>query len=104
MWYIIIRPDQVWFVFVFGGNTMIITNISEAKSGLSHLLDLVSKGRDVVIAKAGKPVARLVAYHQDVRPRTGGQWRGKVRKSEDFESLPEDIMSAFEGANDERSH
>jgi prevent-host-death family protein len=72
-----------------------ITNIHEAKSQLSKLVDRALKGEDVIIARAGTPVVRLVPIHQSDAPRKGGQWKGKVRIAEDFDELPKDIASAF---------
>jgi prevent-host-death family protein len=74
-----------------------MVNIYEAKTNLSRLLDQVASGEEVVIARAGKPVARLVAYHEDDRPREPGYWRGKVKISDDFDELPENIDAAFRG-------
>lgn len=77
---------------------MRFTNIHQAKTQFSRLLDRVAKGEEVIIARAGKPVARLVRYSSSRRKRKGGQWRGLVRMSPDFDSpLPPDIDSAFKG-------
>jgi prevent-host-death family protein len=72
-----------------------ITNIHEAKSQLSKLVDRALKGEEVIIARAGTPVVRLVPIRQSEAPRRGGQWKGKVRIAEDFDELPRDIASAF---------
>ena len=74
---------------------MYITNISEAKAQLSALIEKVLAGQDVIIGKAGKPVAKLVAYRQDETPREPGALRGKIKIADDFEELPEDIAEAF---------
>jgi len=74
---------------------MKITNIHEAKSQLSKLVDQALRGEEVIIARAGTPVVRLVPFHQAETPRQGGQWNGKVRIAEDFEELPADIAGAF---------
>jgi prevent-host-death family protein len=76
---------------------MEITNIHQAKTHLSKLIERARRGEDVIIGKAGRPVARLVAYDQDTRPRTGGLWRGKVKISEQFDQLPDDMAAAFRG-------
>lgn len=70
---------------------MQITNIHEAKSPLSKLIELASKGEEVIICKAGKPMVRLIKYQKDTQPRTPGYWKGKVVISEDFDELPEHI-------------
>ena len=51
---------------------MVITNISEAKATLSRLIEQVLNGQEVIIGKAGKPVAKLVPYTQDTSPRQLG--------------------------------
>ena len=73
-------------------------NIHAAKTHLSRLVDDAAGGEEIVIAKAGKPVARLVPL-ADARPkRRVGGLAGKVRIPEDFDaSLPDDILDAFEG-------
>ncbi|MCX6056138.1 MAG: type II toxin-antitoxin system Phd/YefM family antitoxin [Chloroflexi bacterium] len=70
---------------------MIIFNIHDAKTHFSKLLERVSKGEDIVIAKAGKPVARLLPYvAEDVSPRFPGIDRDKVILMPDFDApLPE---------------
>jgi prevent-host-death family protein len=72
-------------------------NIHEAKTHLSRLLERVGQGGGIIIAKAGKPVAKLVPYRENAAPRKPGYWRGQVRMAEDFDALPQDIIAAFEG-------
>lgn len=72
-------------------------NVHEAKTHLSQLLDDVQAGEDLVIARAGKPVARLVRYEGDITPRTPGAWRAQVRIADDFDELPEGVAAAFRG-------
>jgi prevent-host-death family protein len=74
---------------------MEITNIHQAKSQLSKLVERALAGEDVIIARAGTPVVRLVPVRQSDAPRRGGQWRGKIRIAEDFDELPDDIARAF---------
>jgi len=74
---------------------MEIANIHEAKSQLSKLVDRALEGEEVIIARAGKPMVRLVPVRQDDAPREGGQWKGRVRIAEDFDALPGDIAAAF---------
>ncbi|MBI9083870.1 MAG: type II toxin-antitoxin system prevent-host-death family antitoxin [Desulfobacterales bacterium] len=74
---------------------MQITNISEAKAQLSALIEKVLVGEEVIIGKAGKPVARLVRYREDLRPRTPGALKGKIRIADDFDELPPDVAAAF---------
>ena len=74
---------------------MHITNISEAKAQLSSLIEKVMTGQEVIIGKAGKPVAKLVRYERSDEPRKPGALRGKIMISKDFDELPEDIAEAF---------
>jgi prevent-host-death family protein len=72
-------------------------NVYEAKTHLSRLLDAAAAGEEIVIARAGKPLAKLVAYREDERPREPGYWRGKVHIADDFDLLPDTIAAAFRG-------
>lgn len=78
---------------------MVITNISEAKATLSKLIEQVLNGQEVIIGKAGKPVAKLVPYTQDPSPRKlgAGQWQGKIWMADDFDDLPDDVLKLFTG-------
>ena len=80
---------------------MTSVNIHEAKTHLSRLLDEVSRGEEVTIAKAGKPIARLVPVTTSRPTRTPGFLRGKIRISDDFDApLPDDVQRNFEGADE----
>jgi prevent-host-death family protein len=74
---------------------MVTSTIDEAKSQLVRLIDLAEKGEEIIIARGGKPVARLIPYRQADGPREGGQWRGQVRTAPDFDELPPNIGEAF---------
>ena len=74
---------------------MEIANIHEAKSQLSRLVERAIQGEEVIIARAGKPMVRLVPVHRDEAPRRGGQWKGKVHIAPDFDELPDDIARAL---------
>jgi prevent-host-death family protein len=74
---------------------MKVANIHEAKSQLSKLIARAEAGEEIIIARAGKPVAKLVAYFDKGGPRRGGQWRGKIKIRADFDELPDDIASAL---------
>ena len=76
-----------------------IVNVHEAKTHLSRLLAQVAKGKEVIIARAGKPVARLVPIE---RPGTVADafdlYKGQVWIAPDFDApLPEDVLADFEG-------
>lgn len=74
---------------------MIIRNISQAKAELSALIEAVGKGEEVIIGKAGVPVAKIIRYTGSDRPRTPGTLKGKIRLKPDFDELPSDIAEAF---------
>jgi prevent-host-death family protein len=72
-------------------------NIHEAKTHLSRLLERVEAGEEIVISRAGRPVARLVSYRGLASHRRPGAWRGRVRIAPDFDQLPPDLAAAFRG-------
>lgn len=72
-------------------------NIHEAKTHLSRLVDRAAAGEEIVIARAGKPLARLVAYEAPVKERTLGLWKGKAWIAPDFDEVDEEITALFEG-------
>lgn len=71
-------------------------NVHEAKTHFSRLLAQVEAGEEVVIARAGKPIARLVPYEVRTGPRPLGIDRGLVEIADDFDApLPDAILDAF---------
>jgi len=73
-------------------------NLYEAKTRLSQLVDDAGGGETIVIAKAGKPIAKLVPLDAAPSGVRFGLLRGKIKMSADFdEPLPDDILDAFEG-------
>jgi prevent-host-death family protein len=84
---------------------MVITNISDAKAGLSKLIEQVLQGQEVIIGKAGKPVARLVPYDTDPSPRQlgVGKWKGNIWVSDDFDEMPEEMLALFTGEAEHES-
>ena len=76
---------------------MTTVNVHEAKTQLSRLLARVAGGEEIVIARAGKPVARLLPVQEKGTRRTPGLLRGRVKLSDAFdEPLPADELSAWE--------
>jgi len=72
-------------------------NVHEAKTHFSKLLERVALGEEVVIARAGRPVAKLVPIRPDVPERHPGSARGDVWVGEDLDApLPDEILSDFE--------
>ena len=70
-------------------------NIHEAKTHLSRLVEQANAGEEIIIAKAGKPMARLVPLTPAVKPKRLGLLRGKIRIAADFDApLPADFLIA----------
>jgi prevent-host-death family protein len=73
-------------------------NIHEAKTHLSRLVDEVAAGTEIIIAKAGKPMARLAPLSAPVRKKQLGLLKGKVKMPDDFNApLDDSASAAFEG-------
>lgn len=71
-------------------------NVHDAKTHLSRLLERVAQGEEIIIAKSGRPVAKLVRVA--VEPRKPGRLKGRIRFAPDFDApLPEEILAAFRG-------
>ena len=77
---------------------MLIVNVHEAKTQLSRLLQAVEAGEEVVIARAGQPVAKLVSVVPAVPRRRFGMLAGRYTVPPDFDApLPDDTLALFEG-------
>ena len=77
---------------------MKIVNIHEAKTQLSRLIERVRAGEEIVIAKGGKPVARLAPLEQRAKPRELGSMKGRIWIAKDFDApLPDELLDLFEG-------
>jgi prevent-host-death family protein len=73
-------------------------NIHAAKTHLSRLIERVEAGAEIVIARAGKPVARLVPVEPAPRRKRLGLLKGQIRIAADFDApLPDDLLDLFEG-------
>ena len=73
-------------------------NIHYAKTNLSRLVEEVANGAEIVIAKAGKPMAKLVPIKTAARLRKPGFLKGKVKIADDFDApLPPGMLDEFEG-------
>ncbi len=70
-------------------------NIHEAKTNLSKLIEKTQNGEEVIIAKAGKPVAKLSLYKEKLKKRKFGLWKGKVWMSDDFNDEDPEINKLF---------
>jgi prevent-host-death family protein len=76
---------------------MASVNIHDAKTHLSRLVEQVEAGQEIVIARAGRPVARLVPYRARSEPRKPGAWKGRVRLAPDFDAIDAALLADFEG-------
>lgn len=70
-------------------------NIHEAKTHLSRLIDRVEQGEEIVIARAGRPVAKLVPVRRKLRPRKLGSAKGQIRIRDDFDAPIPEFENAF---------
>lgn len=73
-------------------------NIHEAKTNFSKLVEAVLHGEEIIIAKAGKPVIKLVPIAASKPKRKPGALKGKIKIAKDFNApLPDDVINQFEG-------
>lgn len=73
-------------------------NMHAAKTHLSRLAERAANGEEIVIARGGKPLAKLVPIDDEPKKRILGLWKGKIWISDDFDDpLPPEIQDAFEG-------
>lgn len=72
-------------------------NIHQAKTNLSKLIERTLNGEDIIIAKAGKPVVKLVTYKEKLKPRKLGLLKGKIFVPDDFNDEDEEINKLFYG-------
>ncbi|MFE2290275.1 type II toxin-antitoxin system Phd/YefM family antitoxin [Streptomyces sp. NPDC059452] len=70
-------------------------NVHEAKTHFSRILEQVATGEEVVISKAGEPVAKVVPLRPKVRRTGRGSLAGRIHIADDFDELPDDIADAF---------
>ncbi len=71
-------------------------NIHEAKTNFSKLVDRAAAGEEIVIGRAGRPIAMLVAYRPPVERRQLGAWEGRVVMAPDLDAFDEVIARQFE--------
>ena len=76
-------------------NIAMTVNIHQAKTHLSKLLARVSAGEEIVIAKAGKPVAKLVPVGEERGERPIGLYKGQIWMAPDFDETPDDFLDLF---------
>ncbi|MBM4136017.1 MAG: type II toxin-antitoxin system Phd/YefM family antitoxin [Nitrospira sp.] len=72
-------------------------NIHDAKTHFSRILKRVENGEEIIIAKAGKPIARILPLEHKIKKRIPGTAKGRITISKEFfKPLPEDILKEFE--------
>lgn len=71
-------------------------NIHDAKTHLSRLVERVEAGEEITLARAGRPVAKLVPYVRSNLPRQPGLWRGLLVVPEDVDAMNNEISELFE--------
>jgi prevent-host-death family protein len=78
---------------------MTVVNIYDAKTQLSKLIEEAAAGNDVIIARGGKPVARLTRLGASKRKLKFGVLKGKIKVPADFDApLPSEVLRQFEGS------
>jgi len=76
-----------------------VVNIKEAEADLSRLVDRVNEGEEILIARSGRPVAKLVRVESE--PRKPGRLKGQIHMADDFDApLPDDIIKGFSGEDE----
>ncbi|TMC51070.1 MAG: type II toxin-antitoxin system prevent-host-death family antitoxin [Chloroflexi bacterium] len=70
---------------------------ADAATDLEQLLDRVEAGQEIVISRAGRPIARLVTFRSDRATRRRGARRSRVRIAHDFDELAQELGAAFKG-------
>lgn len=75
-----------------------VINIHEAKTHLSRLVEEVAAGKEIIIAKAGKPMARLSPIAAGMKKKRLGLLKGRIKVAENFNApLPDEVLASFEG-------
>jgi antitoxin (DNA-binding transcriptional repressor) of toxin-antitoxin stability system len=74
-------------------------NTHEAKSRLSELIRMAEAGDTVILARGGKPVARIVRWPEDRPARIPGAWKGRLRLGPDIVGSDPDVLAAFDDAS-----
>ena len=75
-----------------------LVNIHDAKTHFSKLINQALQGDEIIIARSGKPLIKLVPYSEEVNYRHGGQFKGVIQVSDDFDApLPNDWLNQFYG-------
>jgi len=80
-----------------------LINIHDAKTHFSKFIKQALNGEEIIIARDSKPLIRLVPYTEETKTRKGGQFRGLIQISDDFDApLPDDLLNQFHGDGDKK--
>jgi prevent-host-death family protein len=74
-----------------------VVNTHEAKSRLSELIREAEQGREVIVARNGRPVAKIIPWPPSRPRRTPGAWTGRVRYGDDLVGPDDDVAAMFAG-------
>jgi prevent-host-death family protein len=74
-----------------------VVNMHQAKTSLSRLVERAVAGEDIVIARNGEPLVKLVPIPKERKPRVPGRYKGKIWIGPNFEFTDEEITELFEG-------
>jgi len=75
-----------------------VVNVHEAKTHLSKLLERVEAGEEIVVGRAGKPIALLIPYRPNKSPRVAGALKGKIVIADDFDLTDQSVIQDFDGS------
>lgn len=78
---------------------MDVVNMHEAKTHLSKLVRRAAAGEEIVLGRAGEPLAKLVPYRPTRERRRLGGWEGRVRIAPDFDQTDDEVIRLFEGSD-----
>jgi prevent-host-death family protein len=74
---------------------MKVSNIHEAKTHLSDLIQRAYEGEEIIICKAGKPMVKLIKFNPTDQPRLPGYWKNQIKIAEDFDDLPDNMIKYY---------
>ena len=77
-----------------------VVNTHEAKSRLSELIREAEEGAEIIVARNGKPVARIVAWEAPTSERRPGAWSGRLQYSDDIVGFDADVAAIFDESVD----
>lgn len=79
---------------------MQLVNVHQAKTQLSKLLDQIERGEEIIIARRGKPIAKLSAVEEHLAPRQPGALKGKIWIADNFDDFDAELEEMFYGSKE----